>query len=252
LTSATRETSYHERQATPSTTVLFMHIPKTAGTSMRRMLESVYDKEDVAYLYDPHDWPTAILPQNFAGVPIEQRSRMRLVVGHFPYGIHRLLPGPSTYVTVLRDPMDRLISLYHHNRLRATGPLRESLDAGMTLEEFVLSGRIMQSDNEMVRQIAGPPNVPFGQCNEALMHDAMANLTRRFGSVIIFEDMEPGLRRLASLIGCDNLEPPRENTTAARELVDEVDSQVRERILRLNRYDEELYRWARHRAASDA
>jgi hypothetical protein len=35
-------------------------------------------------------------------------------MGHFGYGIHEAIPGPSRYVTMLRDAPDRVASIYFH------------------------------------------------------------------------------------------------------------------------------------------
>src|SRR5262245_59671374 len=42
------------------------------------------------------------------------REDMRAVVGHFWFGIHTYLARPWTYVTVLRRPLVRVVSLYSH------------------------------------------------------------------------------------------------------------------------------------------
>jgi hypothetical protein len=201
-------------------------------------------------LYDPRDSPAAVHPGEFVRVPLARRTSLKLVFGHFLYGIHRYIPGPSSYVTVLRDPLDRIVSLYHHVKLRGHGELRALLDAGMTLNDYVLSGKSLETDNQMVRQIAGPPGVLFGQCTDALLEDAMEHIERRFGAVLFYEDMQPGLRRLASLIGhSGGFVLPRENPTPSRTLAEDVDAPVRDRILELNRFDVALYQWARDRSS---
>jgi hypothetical protein len=36
--------------------------------------------------------------------------------GHVPFGLHRIIPGPTRYFTILRDPVDRAVSAYHYAR----------------------------------------------------------------------------------------------------------------------------------------
>jgi hypothetical protein len=221
-----------------------MHIPKTAGTSFRRMLDDVYDDESKLYLYDTTGLPGAVSPAAFMRVPMERRSRLQLVYGHFLYGIHRHVPGPSSYVAVLRDPVDRLLSLYHHVKLRGIGELHDMINEGMSFEEYVFSGKSLETDNQMVRQIGGPPIMPFGECSDSVLEDAISNVERRFGAIIFYEDMKPGINRLAGHTGRQFATLPRENTTPSRPLVDEVDPGVRKRILDFNGLDARLYAWA--------
>src|SRR5581483_5056004 len=68
-----------------SETVLFMHIAKTAGTAFRNAILENYKESEVAYLY-PN--PPGFLCDNLALLPLEQRSRFRLIIGHFKYGVH--------------------------------------------------------------------------------------------------------------------------------------------------------------------
>lgn len=92
----------------------FTHIPKTAGTAVRKQL-----------LY-PN------IPVNRRG---ESRGYWELLrkewsdcwwlEGHFPYGIHRYmrgLPGKPIYFTMLRDPLEQAISYYYFIHSCSTQP----------------------------------------------------------------------------------------------------------------------------------
>ena len=48
----------------------------------------------------------------FIALPQEERDRFDLIVGHFPYGLHRFLTRPCVYVTLLRNPLERFCSFY--------------------------------------------------------------------------------------------------------------------------------------------
>jgi len=44
---------------------------------------------------------------------IEQQRRVQLVRGHYEYGLHENMRLPYTYMTLLRDPIDRAVSWYY-------------------------------------------------------------------------------------------------------------------------------------------
>ena len=139
------------------TTLLFMHIPKTAGTALRFALQSAYEPAEWAAIYEGAP-EGRLTREEFERLPSEVKRPLAMVFGHFRYGIHESLTQPSRYITVLRDPIDRVASLY--DMYRITRP--DWID-GMTLGEWAASGRSLQSNNEMVRYVTGRNSVPFGR-----------------------------------------------------------------------------------------
>ncbi|MFL6353027.1 MAG: sulfotransferase family 2 domain-containing protein [Bryobacteraceae bacterium] len=138
-------------EALHSETILFMHIPKTAGTAFREAMIGNYKHSQVAYVY-PH--PPGFLVSNLGLLPLEQRARFRLVMGHFQYGIHEFLPQEYTYVTIVRDPVERVIS--HYNYLRQTQPdIVSEGGSTLSLPEMLEGQRTANIDNLMVRCFSG-------------------------------------------------------------------------------------------------
>ena len=90
--------------------LLFMHIPKTAGTSIRSLLESPFAAHERAYLYN-ESWGISL--EAFRNLPNKEKEQFRLVCGHFNFGVHEWMPQEARYITILRDPVERVISLYH-------------------------------------------------------------------------------------------------------------------------------------------
>ena len=161
----------------PSETVLFMHIPKTAGTAFREAIVGNYRASQVAYLYPD---PPGFLFCEFGSLPLEQRARFRLVLGHYHYGVHRFLPQKSTYISIVRDPVRRVIShfRYHHRagtRVRITH--RQAL-----LAEMLERAKTVNLDNLMVRCFSGvvKADVPPGRVNRDVYDLAVRNLRTSF------------------------------------------------------------------------
>src|SRR5207253_2102954 len=93
------------------------------------------------------------------------RSDVRAVVGHFSFGIHEFVRSESTYLTVLRDPVDRVVSLYHHSLCEPDDPFYERVAAGrLSLEEFVSARVCKEADNGQTRRLAGV-DPPPGSCS---------------------------------------------------------------------------------------
>jgi len=84
-------------------TLYFLHIPKTAGTTLITILDKYYKPESIL---KAHSW-NELLPQ----LPLDF-SKYRFVRGHFGYSIVRLIPKNPTCITMLRDPIELMISAY--------------------------------------------------------------------------------------------------------------------------------------------
>lgn len=89
--------------------IYFLHIPKTAGTSFTYFLEQLVDKSRI---YPLKAWDSE---QDFKtraeGTDWEQYS---LISGHYTNALVDFLPPDAQIVTILRDPVERLISHFHH------------------------------------------------------------------------------------------------------------------------------------------
>ncbi|MFG0259641.1 MAG: hypothetical protein ACF8LK_04735 [Phycisphaerales bacterium JB041] len=105
----------------------FLHIPKTAGTSLRTFLESRFDVGKVC----PHLTMPAMLP-----TPPSELAGFRLFCGHHGLYLNRLLRRDPVTVTVLRDPLARTVSHYRHLQATQEDWLHERVK-NKTFEEFV-------------------------------------------------------------------------------------------------------------------
>ncbi len=130
--------------------VIFLHVPKTAGTTLNRLIEWEYKLPEM-YSVDPvlFAWSAAHL----RNLPESRLRRTRMFKGHMLFGLHEVLPQSSTYITVLRDPIERVLSAFFFMRTYKLHPLywkfrREK----WTLEEFV---RRSTRDNVQCKIIAG-------------------------------------------------------------------------------------------------
>ena len=134
--------------------LVFLHIPKTAGLTLNAVLRMQYRRSVTI-----HAATLGGSPEDIERIPAEQRTRARLVFGHLHYGVHEWIPQPTAYITLLRDPVHRVMSLYGYVMREPRHPLHERV-AGtrMGLETFVESGLDRtQVENGQTRQLAPVP-----------------------------------------------------------------------------------------------
>ena len=101
------------RRSGTNEAVIFLHLPKTAGTTVNRLIEWEYRLSEM-YSIDPvlFEWSAAHLRK----LTRDRLKKIRMFKGHMLFGLHEVLPQPATYITVLRDPVDRVISAFYFMR----------------------------------------------------------------------------------------------------------------------------------------
>lgn len=85
----------------------FVHIPKTAGTTLHKVISHQYPREKIFIHHDTQGPPSAELAARIESQGCE------VIMGHFSVGLHEFIPS-LRYVTCLRDPVPRLLSHYLH------------------------------------------------------------------------------------------------------------------------------------------
>lgn len=216
-------------------TVLFMHIPKTAGTAFREAIVGNYKRSQVAYLYPD---PPGFLPCDFGSLPLEQRANFRLVLGHYHFGMHHFLPQPTTYVTIVRNPVRRVIShfLYLIEQEEPGSGAPPSL-----LAELLERGGTINLDNLMVRCFSGvrKSEVPPGQITRDVYDLAVHNLRTSFKFVGYQERADDAYAAMQVLFGWHRQGTLNVVNRLGRQ--DERFEPVRGTIEHFNRWDCQLY-----------
>jgi hypothetical protein len=84
----------------------FLHIPKTAGTSLRGFLEGLFHQTNTS---------DAWFVDDLLKIPPWKQSNAKLIAGHFPTSIFKWLSlDQYRTITFLRDPLARSISHFNH------------------------------------------------------------------------------------------------------------------------------------------
>ena len=130
--------------------VIFIHLPKTGGRTLAAALRYKYPSRTL-FLDSLHE-PLERIEE----VPSERRRAARAITGHLHYGVHRHMPQRCDYITMLRDPVARVVSMYRFIRGNPKNWLHdEVLGSGMGLEEFVLRAPDPTAENLQTRLLSG-------------------------------------------------------------------------------------------------
>lgn len=165
--------------------ILLVHIPKTAGTSFRRMLQEEYGPR-LVYPGEPHlerlphGWyPSGTeLLEDYPFLPPHN-----VLVGHVAASLADLLPKPYRPVVFLRDPVQRSISLLNHWSRALDVPIAEIVndDHFMTTRVLDFQTRSLGADGVADTGAARPADdLMLARAIERLDSLDFVGLTERF------------------------------------------------------------------------
>lgn len=222
-------------------TYFFTHVMKTSGTSFNFYLlqalgrDTVFPVRNEAEPLDVHVERRIALGELRAAA---SRSAFRAFSGHYPaFGAD--VVGATRTVTVLRDPVERSISmLKQHQRLHAPDRTLEEVYADPDVFARFIDNH--QTKVFSLREADELPSV-FGVIRvDGARLDAAKERLARIDVVGVQEDHAALLEAAQRTFGWP---PPSQQRWGFRSKQVEVPAGLRERIAEDNPYDMELYDW---------
>ena len=219
----------------PDKVDFFIHIPKTAGTTMAQIIESQYPKGTVLSFRD-------------AQVGDDERVRMvkamgpeiRIVAGHLHYGYAKLFPRDCRPFTMLRDPTERMISLYYYIGREPRHPTHEAFKRG----EVTIDKLAKRQGRAQACFIAGMP--PKEACpDDELVARAKENLEKVVVSIGLTERFDESLLLYNRALGWDVQGYVRANVTKNRPTQDRLAPAEISIIRENSAVDQQVYDFAK-------
>jgi hypothetical protein len=223
-----------------SAPLYFMHIPKTAGTSVRAVLAEQYRPEELLLVYED-ELNLAHPDEAFTARARTRLHETRIIYGHYYYGIHELLGSRPIYVAIIRDPIERVLSFYNHSARVPGWPYYSRIQQGLTLADFVANCVDYQVNNLMTRMIAGvKERHELRVLSESYLEQAFAHISKSFLAIATVERLNDMMELLKPTLGWKRYDLPRLNATEGP-LVQAPDGRTRAIIQEHNRLDTALY-----------
>jgi hypothetical protein len=165
---------------------------------------------------------------------VGEGSRIKAISGHHDFGIHEYFNRPFSYFSMVRHPVDRVVSLYY---FLASTPQYLNYESvkNMTLEEFVINNA--QAKNHQTSFFSGK--------NELNLELAKKNLDTYFPIVGITEMFEESVFLLKRRYGWKNIVYKKSNVTKKRPNLKDVPLSTIKLIEENNRLDIELYNYVK-------
>jgi len=225
-------------------TVIFIHIPKCAGTTLTQgIIKKIFPRRQRLIFYDGD---TRALMTLLQGMPANRKEQLHCIAGHFAFGIHQFLPQRTRYITLLREPVERVVSHFYFARRNRRHYLHRQVRAdSISLQDYVEKLENIEMDNGQTRILAGiGQGAGFGRCTRQMLDTAQENLRTHFAVIGISERFDDFLRLVHHQLGWSIPCFTAHNVGHDRPQVAELDTETHAVVVEHNQLDIELYRFA--------
>lgn len=205
----------------------FLHVPKTAGTSFRVMLQNQFDHSEI--------FPDEQMIRQLGGYPrypelttsySERLKEIKLLVGHYPLIAYELL-GPDTKVlSFFREPVQRILSFLNYYKSTDNRYLESTF-------EYIFDSEQHQIANLQVKLLSDG----YGERGISRLEIAKKNLSK-LDFIGISENFENSVLLAQKMFNWDLKTIKKVNVTASKE---DLPNELIEKIREMNSEDCVLY-----------
>ncbi len=217
--------------------VIFSHVPKTAGTSVESYLARQYKMSESLHINAPDlNQLPAVLKM--------KKNTPRLICGHHPmHGLlYQLLPTkPLIHMTVLREPINRVVSYYNYVKGKKDHPMYTKV-SDLTFEQFMEDMPSPELNNGQARRFAGQLH-HLSMNNSTLLQTSISVLNECFTQVLTTESLHTQLIPMANMMDWEVPNMPRHNISPKQLKVKDLSKKQKDLITEYNQVDIALYEW---------
>ncbi|HML54355.1 MAG TPA: sulfotransferase family 2 domain-containing protein [Solidesulfovibrio magneticus] len=221
----------------------FLHIPRTAGTTLNKILSQNFEIDQILSLYKKEEF------EQYKEITLESFEKIKLIQGHIllqNYDPPRIYSSDVNVFTFLREPVARIRSEYFFLKQWKFSHMYEIIHKNnMSFIDYItsdLSKVKYKGKNFMTRAISGEDLASAGARQNALSQ-AKRHLEKQFVFFGIQEKFDESLVMLSKVMSLKNILYERRNVLSekCKETLSSHDVEV---ATHYNSLDVELYKFA--------
>ncbi len=226
-------------------TIIFNHIPKTAGTTLRILLNRVYSPERV-YFIESKNIERSL--RRFKEFTDSARQEYKVIAGHGASSFTPLVTNPFR-ITILREPVDQFISQYSYLRKSTNSIYKADIARLESIEEYIDYAKEKGQDNLLTRYLSESlefltdPEVTtpdMDKSGESLLKKAKLNL-KKYDAVLSVRHFDRGVYRLKKLLQWEKIPVYRPVNITRPKLKGKLSEDVMEKINNTLKFDRQLW-----------
>jgi hypothetical protein len=222
---------------------IYLHIPKTGGTTLRDIIYRQYKKDQILTIKTLKE-----SAQIHKDITSTNYNHLKIIQGHLKYGFHNNVNIRPAYFTILRNPVERVLSTYYYVLSNRNNPQNLStLGKQMSIYEFIESGInpfVLNGQTQLISGITGSIDNPIIQ-SEELYTLAKKNIENHFLFLGITEMFDESILILKDLLGWHMPYYSFANRTKKKTNYDAINPKVISFIKEYNQLDIRLYNFAK-------
>jgi hypothetical protein len=229
--------------------ILFEHIPKTGGVTLRGLLIKVYG-QDHNFVINSRDIKGSLA--QFAALKTSDRKKIKVLSGHAATLFEKYVENPFR-ITIIREPVSLFLSQYHYLVRFKEAVYNDNMQHVNSLEEYIDFALEHGHDNLLTRYLsnsmywlldAKQPIPAMDVQGEQLLSTAIQRL-HHFDAVLHLSRFDASVFALAQMLNWKKpiplYKPGNRNMKKQKNLP--LDKKMAERLNGLLRYDIRLYNY---------
>jgi len=227
--------------------IIFEHIPKTGGVTLRGILQKVYGADNI-FLIESRSIGTSL--RKFSEISAQQRNEYHVITGHGASMFDHFTQNPFR-VTILRDPLRLFLSQYNFLKISPGTIYYHKMQRIKNIEAYIDFALENGQDNLLTRYLSNSMqwlvdemlDIPdLATTGNELLVKAKENLLA-YDAIINLQNFDAGVyalsRKLQWKAGIPIYKPS--NRTISKKYLEPLLPETKKRLEKLLRFDVELF-----------